>query len=626
MLRAQGLYGQDSAHWRSGPIAIGRRIYRHLPEDAFDRRPILSPCGTLALVADVRIDNRGELASALGIAPPDARRLCDSELVMRGWLAWGEELFRHLVGDYAFALWDSARERLLLARDFLGRKPLYHHRGDGFFAFASMPKGLHALPQVPYALCEERAVDFLGLMAGIGPASYFEGIERVEPGHLVTVSKSGVAIRKHWRPDLSPLILPRPADYAEALRERLDEAVEARLRGAGGAVGAHLSAGLDSAAVTATAATRMLRAGGRVTAFTAVPRPGYDRPVPRGRLADEGPLAATVAARHPNVDHIRIETGGVSPLRDSDRQFFLYERPILNLCNQIWLEAINDRARALGLSVLLTAELGNHTMSYTGEHRLAELLGRGRLLSFSGEAAGMLRNGHRLRGVAAAAFASYLPERLWAMLARLSPAHNLEQASAILPALARSDGFRRRARQRGQAPQHRVGRDGLRARLDKLATYDAGNFNKGVLGGWGIDIRDPTADRRLVEFCLRVPTGRFQRGGVQRALAREALADRLPPALLAETRRGYQFADWHESVAAARGALAAEVDRLADDPFARKAIDVERLTALVSDWPEGGALAERMLDYRCALLRAVSIGRFAAKVRGSNRPGGSAES
>ena len=619
MLRAQSLYGQETAQWSGAQIALGRRIHRHLPEDAFDRRPILSPCGGYALVADVRIDNREQIAAGLGIAGADSRRLCDSELLMRAWLNWGEELLQRLVGDFAFALWDSAREELLLARDFLGRKPLYHHLGDGFLAFASMPKGLHALPHVPYALCEERAVDFLGFMAGIGPTSYFAGIERVEPGHVVSVSRAGVSRRKYWRPDLSPLILPRPGDYAEALRERLDEAVQSRLRGAGPAVGAHLSAGLDSSAVVSTAARLMAPIGGRVTAFTAVPRSGYDGPVPRGRLADEGQLAATVAAHYANADHVRIEAGGVSPLRDVDRQFFLYERPILNLCNQIWLEAINDQARTLGLSVLLTADLGNFTMSYGGEHRLAELLGRGRLLAFSREAAGMLRNGHRLRGVAAAAFASYLPERLWALLARLSPAHNLERASAILPALARSEGFRKRARDHHRTSHYRVGSDGVRARVEALATYDAGNFNKGVLGGWGIDIRDPTADRRLVEFCLRVPSEHYMRGGVQRSLARQAFADRLPPAVLAEKRRGYQFADWHENFAAARDDFAAEVDRLADDPFAQKAIDIERLRGLVRDWPSGAGLAERMLDYRCALARAVSVGRFAAKVRGSNR-------
>jgi asparagine synthase (glutamine-hydrolysing) len=626
MLRAQSLYGQETAQWNGGPIALGRRIHRHLPEDAFDRRPIVSACGEYALVADVRIDNREQIAAGLGIAGADARRLCDSELLMRAYLKWGEELLQRLVGDFAFALWNSAREELLLARDFLGRKPLYHHIGDGFLAFASMPKGLHALPQIPYALCEERAVDFLGFMAGIGPASYFDGIERVEPGHIVTVSRTGVSRRRYWRPDLSPLILPRPGDYAEALRERLDEAVESRLRGAGPAVGAHLSAGLDSSAVVSTAARHMLSLGGRVTAFTAVPRSGYDGPVPRGRLADEGPLAAAVAAQYPNVDHLRIEVGGVSPLRDLDRQFFLYERPILNLCNQIWLEAINDRARERGLSVLLTAELGNLTMSYAGEHRLAELLGQGRLLAFSREATGMLRNGHRLRGVAAAAFASYLPAGLWAVLARFSPAHNLERASAILPALARSASFRKRAREHNRASHYRVSGDGVRARVEALATYDAGNFNKGVLGGWGIDIRDPTADRRLVEYCLRVPSEHFMRGGVQRALARHAFADRLPPALLAEGRRGYQFADWHENFAAVRGDFAAEVDRLADDPFAQKSIDIERLRALVRDWPGGAGLAEGMLDYRCALARAVSVGRFAAKVRGSNRPEGAQES
>jgi asparagine synthase (glutamine-hydrolysing) len=81
---------------------------------------------------------------------------------------------------------------------------------------------------------------------------------------------------------------------------------------------------------------------------------------------------------------------------------------------------------------------------------------------------------------------------------------------------------------------------------------DQGNYNKGVLGGWGVDMRDPSADRRLVEFCLSVPPEQFLAGGVPRSLARRAFADRLPPEVLRERRKGYQAADWFEGMSVSR--------------------------------------------------------------------------
>src|SRR5207249_2791570 len=103
-----------------------------------------------------------------------------------------------------------------------------------------------------------------------------------------------------------------------------------------------------------------------------------------------------------------------------------------------------------------------------------------------------------------------------------------------------------RAKARGLDLAYRPWSDGLAARMWGLRRIDLGNYIKGALGGWGVDLRDPTADVRLIEFCLSVPTEQFFRDGVNRALARRALADRLPPAVVEEQRKGYQGVDWHE--------------------------------------------------------------------------------
>jgi asparagine synthase (glutamine-hydrolysing) len=151
MLAAQQIYGpHDGRQWSDGPIAMGRRLFRTLPEDVHDRQPLQSRDGRLVLVADVRLDNRDELMTLLGLSSAAAQPLCDAAVLLESLGRWGAGALDRLVGDFAFALWDAPAQKLLLARDFLGQRPLHYHRGRGFVAFASMPKGLHALAEIPY--------------------------------------------------------------------------------------------------------------------------------------------------------------------------------------------------------------------------------------------------------------------------------------------------------------------------------------------------------------------------------------------------------------------------------------------------------------------------------------------
>src|SRR3954454_11507891 len=203
MLKAQALYRRADADWSDGVAALARRLFPTLPEEKFDRGPAIAAGGRLALVADVRLDNRGEIEAALGLGG-EARTTSDSALLLAALQRWQEGALDRLVGDFAFALWDGDRRRLLLGRDYSGQRPLHYHRGSGFVAFASMPKGLHALPEIPYRLNEESALGFLALMPESGPATLFEGIERVEPGHVVALTPEGLEARRYWQPRLDP--------------------------------------------------------------------------------------------------------------------------------------------------------------------------------------------------------------------------------------------------------------------------------------------------------------------------------------------------------------------------------------------------------------------------------------
>ncbi len=621
MLASQEIYGRiDGKPWSDGAIALGRRLFRTLPEDLYDRQPLHSADGRLVLVADVRLDNREDLCEALRLRLTPGEPLSDAAILLESLAKWGEEALDRLVGDFAFALWDMRAQRLLLARDFLGQRPLHYHSGKDFFAFASMPKGLHALPEIPYGPDEQVTAEFVTLIPQTGPRSFFKDVSRVEAGHFVTITREGLSSRRYWNPAGPETNRSRATDYVEGLRHHLDQATRSMLRGSDGIVGTHLSAGLDSSAVASTAA-RLLGPAGKAYAFTAVPREGYDGPCPAKRVADEGPLAAATAAMYPNIEHVLIQAGPRSPLEQLDRYFFLFDRPALNLCNWVWLDALNSAARDRKLKIMLNGQMGNMSLSYGGLERLAALLGRGHLFTLLREGAQLIsRGGASWRSVLAHTFGPYLPPRLWQAISETYRGKwDILQYTAIRPSRLDSLGLSDIARERGLDFTYRPWKNPFDCRLWVLGRVDLGNYNKGTLAGWGIDQRDPTADKRLVEYCLRAPLDQFMAKGQTRMLARRALSDRVPQAVLDHPYGGYQAADWHEGLRAARGELRSELGRLEACGPASDTLDIQRLQGLVEKWPDDGWERHDIASsYRLALLRGVSAGHFLRKASRSN--------
>ena len=617
MLRAQAIYGpHGEAQWSGGPVAMGRALYRLLPEDRLDRGPVVSADGARVLVADVRLDNRPDLGRELGLSVAEAGGLSDAALLMTALERWDEDALERLVGDFAFALWDAGRQRLMLARDPMGQRPLHHHRGEGYFAFASLPKGLHALEDIPRAARAGSVADFLALMPETGEESFFEGIDRTPAGYVTLITPGRVVTRDHGRPRERPIRFRRDADYAEALVEHLETAVRARLRVSGGAVATHLSAGLDSSSVAATAARLM--DPDRLIAFTA--SPAGEWPDTPDSFSDEWPLAAATSALYPNIDHVRISPGAVSPLDGLDRNVFLYDRPLLNLCNAVWTDAINSAAQGRGVRVMLTGQMGNFSLSHAGEEVLAGLARQGRWLALARLAAALHAGGRRWRGVARLTLGPFLPGPAWRLARKIfGGAPGLEIHSALRASAVESFGIRRRAAERGLDPDYPPWADGAAMRRWGLRRVDLGNYNKGALAGWGVDYRDPTADRRVIEYCLNIPEEQFILGGQPRSLQRRAFAGRLPAAVLCETRKGAQGADWSLGLVAARPQLEAELARLAEDPQAAAVVDLERLGAALSNWPQTGwSDPETVRQYRVVLLRAVSAGHFLRRASGRN--------
>lgn len=613
--------GPDSSGiWTGGYVGLGQRLMCFTPEDRSERQPLVSADGQRVLVSDARIDNRLELAPELDIPPSGARDLPDSTFILSGYEKWGEDCVHHLVGVFTFALWDTRTQSLLIARSPITAPALFYFSAPQVFAFATMPKGLHALPFITRALNEEKLADMLVQSWASPTTTIYQGIHRLKTGHSLTVQRDGVKVKCFWRPDLKREIrLPGDEDYIAALDELLGRVVSDNLRSVT-PVGAMMSGGLDSSSVAATAARLLKPQGERLTAFTEVPRAGFDGPVPYGRYADETPFVQAIAGMYDNLDLVLVHTNGRTFLDDLDRTFSHLEMPIRNVSNRVWGEAILQQAREGGIRVILDGGYGNLTISWDGSGLLPTLLRGGQWSRALRQARALAQRGaarSTFRALVGQGIMPLLPTPLWLAVGRLRGKPEARSrrpwlaSSPIHPDWAAAYKVDERAREHGRDFRLHDTRDSREILYDALTSQDIGAYMTAYRSMFGVDSRWPLADLRLVEFCLALPEEQFVRDGEPRSLVRRAMAGRLPPQVLANRRRGLQAADWFERSTGARREIAAELEQLEQCDLARRALDLARMRRLVEQWPSSGWETERVRrEYNNLLERGLTVGRF----------------
>ena len=605
MLQALSIYGRDDcAQYNSPSLAMGRCLVRLLPEDSFDQQPLFAD-GVSALVADVRLDNREELARELGFPSQRAAAMADSDVVLAAWRRWREQCVDHLSGAFCFAVWDQQEQHLFLARDHTGERPLVYASAANCFAFASMPKGLHPLSFVGSEIDEEYLARYLMLVNTSTERTIFRNIQSVPPGCALSIHREKKKLRRYWQTDdLPELRLGSPQEYLDCFRERFDQAVRVRLR-TRGRVGAQLSGGLDSAAVAATAAG--LLGGTEITCFTAVPRSDFKSPGSATHFYNEGEAAAEVAALYPNMRHILVDSSATSFLDILDHNNNLYDHPCYGPSNEVWANAIMARAREAGITVLLNGNCGNSTLSYEGMPALSVWFRSGQWRTLA-RVAWQLRQAHSASVRLMVRHAVWPSLPFW--LRRMTDPHirsfSLDY-TPLNPEIAQRPDLQRDALH----DLHRTTPDG-RIMLRTLLEYgDMSETHVASQGGWQLDYRDPTFDRRVVEFCLTVPLEEFVRGGQMRSLARRAMVGRLPATTLRRTMRGRQSADWYLNLEAVRGRMATELERLQGSPLASRMLDLSRMRSLLENWPSSGFdRPDIVSSHHITLTRGFSVGKF----------------
>lgn len=224
------------------------------------RQPMPNEDGSVWVVLNGEIYNFRELRRELSSRGHAFRTHADTEVIVHLYEELGERCVERLHGMFAFALWDERRERLVLARDRMGKKPLAYHDDGARIAFASELQALREAPGIPRAVSPQALDLYLTYQYVPAPLTIFEGVRKLPPAHYLVAAKDGARIERFW--DLPAPVggasLPRvsAADAAAELRERLDEAVKMRLV-SDVPLGAFLSGGIDSSIVVGLMARHM---------------------------------------------------------------------------------------------------------------------------------------------------------------------------------------------------------------------------------------------------------------------------------------------------------------------------------------------------------------------------------
>lgn len=530
-----------SGIWQEGAIGLGHRLLWTTPESLLEQLPMQR--NGLVITADARIDNRDELIELLGLHNFPAEKITDSDLILSAYRQWDKDCPNHLLGDFAFAIWDEVKQSLFCARDHFGIKPFYYYASSQVWVFASEIKALFELEVVPQQLNEERVADYFLTQFDDKEITFYQEILRLPPAHCLTVSSTGVQVSAYWTLDPEQTLrFDTPEQYAQEFQKIFAEAVRCRLRSAL-PVGAMLSGGLDSSSIACMAGKLIER--DRLATFSAI----FDD-VPE---CDERVYINSVLGQGKFDPHY-VYGDRVSPLVDIKQVLWHQDQPLfaynLSLNWSLYRVAQSHNTR-----VILDGFDGDSTVSH-GTSYLLELAQSGRWLKLYQEIWGLNQNfDHQFQQTFQILFWRY---GIQPIIAKILPLRFLKRADrAIARRISSSKSPNSSSWDHAIHPDF-VQRLNLEARRKNkpipipqdLPPAKAAHYYSLVRGvmpytlevldhaaaAFSIELRFPFWDKRLVEFCLAIPPEQKIEQGWTRMVMRRAMADILPNAV--QWRRG----------------------------------------------------------------------------------------
>lgn len=576
----------DEGLWLAPHAAIGHRRLAIIDIEG-GRQPMIAdedgqPLAVLTYSGEIY--NFIELRAELTSRGHRFRTQSDTEVLLRAYLEWGEGLAERLNGMFAFAIWDTRREELLLVRDRMGIKPLYYYPLPSGVLFGSEPKAILANPLTGTPTVDADGLRELIAFVKTPEKAVYQGMYEVRPGHTVRVTREYLCRRPYWRLE-SHEHTDDLTTSVGTVRELLDDIVTRQLI-SDVPLCTLLSGGLDSSTITALAARGLEGIGaGKIRSFS-VDFTGYSEHFRPDEMRDtpDTPYVHDVV-RHIGADHTDIVLNSADLMEPAVRAGVLRARdlPI----------GIGDMDTSL---YLLFRAIREHST-----------------VALSGESADEVFGGYRWFFDPEAVSADTFPWLVAPGFGRFAGVGALldeDLARKLDIPDYRADSYRQAIDEVPRLP----GEEGLERRMREISYLHLTRFVQILLDrkdrmsmAHGLEVRVPFCDHRLVEYVFNTPWALKTFDGREKSLLRAAAADLLPPSVLGRRKSPYpstQDPSYEEAVRA-------EASRLLDDGnmAAASLIDPEKVRALI-DRPEsaGGpsgtrASLEGLLQFNAWLER-----------------------
>lgn len=549
--------------YANGPAALGHALLSITPESVAEKSPWRSVDGQRVIAFDGRLDHRDDLCGRLGV-PFAERSVPDPELILRAYEKWGTECAVKLEGEFAFALWDARRQEMFCACDVFALRSLFYHVTPSRFVFASEIRGVLAIPGVPRALDEGTLACELSRVPRTAGRTFYSGISRLPGARSLTVRPHcEPEVRPYWQLSMEPEIrLSSSAEYSQALRELLERSVRSALR-TYHPVAAMVSGGLDSTGVAALAARELARRGESLTTVSNVLPEDYQG---SEWSREESRFIRSALDMYPNMDP-QWARGLANPVVKFEDSYYLrHDEPDADP-KSFRTSELFHLAEQRGARIILGGMGGDKAASFRGSGYL-ELLAR-RMRWFE------LVRQVRLQAAARNQTATGIFRR--EVLRRLSPSMIVQWNDRLRHGRSPESGsfaVNPRFAARMGIAELRIAAERLADlhadfRIPRLAMVNAGQLDDDGL--WvnrhspRLECPQPLLDRRIWEWCYRIPVGEFVSGGIPRNLYRRALHDVLPDEILHRLGKGWFAPDYQRRFSACRPEIEAFLARYPAD-------------------------------------------------------------
>lgn len=522
-------------------VMLGCGIQYFTKESSFEKMPVVEE--NCFFVADVVLDNRSELLEDLDIS--ESGVIPDGEILWRMYQKYGEDCLNRLLGSYIFVVYDKKKNTVSIVSDATGTRCLYYRYENGTFYFSSVMEALWK-PGEKKKVNERWIADFLALdnLVGITECTetMYQGIYKVEPAHLIKITKNGIEKQCYWNPKPKVLKLKSDEEYKQKLIEIFGEAVRCLLRA--DKTGMMLSGGLDSSSIACFAAPELKKRGEILHAFTSVPDKEYRSNMSEYNVTDESEKAKKTGEFLENVENHLIELKDQDPWTAHYEIQKALEIPYKSPQNLQWLIRGLQEADKLGIRIVLEGGYGNVTISYGNPVAyLDTLLWQKRFLSYVKEINCFGKKYHwgkkqRLKvmfDMAKEYYSSRKEGKEESVLGKSYIRRDKVKEFRLEDRI--SEIYSKRFVKRMDVETNRE------IMLDRIQCSHKGEIKTKESLMTGVLFRDPCMDKRVIEFCMSLPMEQYCYQGVTRRLVREYFEGIVPEHITKDERYGCQSAD-----------------------------------------------------------------------------------